>query len=525
MPKTRNLTVYLLKEGFNHTNTLIEDHDLELIETATNIPDGSVLYVLDKQANPAWWKSFFGIQKPLLQALKGALLFHPYGDRTFAFSFGHVSQKMKSNAYEYDFGITVTLNAVDPDKLKSTDTVEPGETRRQRTQLPLDSSLSAFKFDGRTTMLKGVTGKTTEEYSDVVKSVTGAHSLKVRAPIEVDGFDDLCDFLLELYTSTEYRELFPDVDNVKVVRDPDTISVLDQMLLQEVRSGSDEVELMVPDIINYFDNVYCKFRGLGKSDQYDEVLLESYHDYLSARDVEPADIELADVKKHQLTMVNENGFVSGEAYSIYNSVVMSAVSDGKSYHICEGNWYEVDGDYISEIEGFVDAFFEDCDLPAYDHDNEAHYNDSVADELDGICLDKTDISLPGQSQVEPCDVLLDFDERRDFVHVKRSTLSSGLSHLFNQGLNSYELLKKQPASLAKLKDIVASKSDDETADKVISDFELKKLRLTFAVVTHKDGGLKSQAFPLFSKITAYRTFTELKAYDVQARIILVADDS
>lgn len=525
MSKTRNLTVYLLKEGFDHSNTLIDDHDLELIENASNIPNESVLYVLDKQANPAWWKNFFGIPKPLLQALKGALLFYPYGDRTFAFSFGHVSQKMKSNAYEYDFGITVTLNAVDPDKLKSTDTVEPGETRRQRTQLPLDSSLSAFKFDGRTTMLKGVTGKTTERYSDVVKSVTGAHSLKVRAPIEVEGFDDLCEFLLELYTSKDYRKLFPDVDNVRVVRDPDIIGTLDQLLLREVRNGSDEVELMVPDIINYFDNVYCKFRGLGRSNQYDEVILESYLEYLSARGVDPADLELADVKKHQLTMVNESGFVSGEAYSIYNSIVMSAVSDGKSYHICEGNWYEVDGDYVSEIEEFVDAFFEDCDLPAYAHDNEADYNDSAANELGGICLDKTDISMPGQSQIEPCDILLASEDNRDFVHVKRSTLSSGLSHLFNQGLNSYELLKKQPASLNKLKAIVASKSDDETADQVLTDFESKKLRLTFAVVTHKDGGLKSRAFPLFSKITAYRTFTELKAYDVQARIVLIADAS
>ena len=309
-------------------------------------------------------------------------------------------------------------------------------------------------------MLKGVTGKTTAEYSDVVKSVTGAHSLKVRAPIEVDGFDDLCDFLLELYNSTNYRELFPDVDNVKVVRDPDTVRELDQILLQEVRDGSQEVELMVPDIINYFDNVFCKFRGLGKSDQYDEVLLENYQDYLSARGVDPAEIALEDIKKHQLTMVNENGFVSGEAYSVYNSIVMSAVSDGKSYHICEGNWYEVDGDYISEIEGFIDQFFEDCDLPAYEHDNEAHYNDSVATDLGGICLDKTDISLQGQSQVEPCDILLAFDDSRDFVHVKRSTLSSGLSHLFNQGLNSYELLKKQPASLVKLQQIIVSKSDE-----------------------------------------------------------------
>ena len=69
-----------------------------------------------------------------MQALKGALLFHPYGNRTFAFSFGHVSQKMKSNAYEYDFGITVTLNAVDPDK-----TQKHRYRRAWRNSTPKDS--------------------------------------------------------------------------------------------------------------------------------------------------------------------------------------------------------------------------------------------------------------------------------------------------------------------------------------------------------------------------------------------------
>lgn|SRR5258708_275302 len=77
-----------------------------------------------------------------------------------------------------------------------------------------------------------------------------------------------------------------------------------------------------------------------------------------------------------------------------------------------------------------------------------------------ICLDETDISPTGQSQIEPCDLLTDADETAVFYHIKRSTLSSQLSHLFNQGMNAIEAVKIEPQSLGKLIELIRSFAHD-----------------------------------------------------------------
>ncbi len=46
MAKSRNFSVYLLKEGFDARNSLKEDHSLVLLEEAdTSIPAGGMMYL------------------------------------------------------------------------------------------------------------------------------------------------------------------------------------------------------------------------------------------------------------------------------------------------------------------------------------------------------------------------------------------------------------------------------------------------------------------------------------------------
>ncbi len=45
MAKSRNFSVYLLKQGFNAENALKDEHNLSrLTEEETNIPEGGVMY-------------------------------------------------------------------------------------------------------------------------------------------------------------------------------------------------------------------------------------------------------------------------------------------------------------------------------------------------------------------------------------------------------------------------------------------------------------------------------------------------
>jgi uncharacterized protein (TIGR04141 family) len=118
MSKSRSFSIYLLKEGFDSSNALKDDHKLDDEIVGERLPENATLYILDNQPTPPWWKSYFGIQQPLTQSLKGAIIFLPVGNRTFAITFGHVYHNLHEASYEYDFGLRVTLNCLDPDKLK-----------------------------------------------------------------------------------------------------------------------------------------------------------------------------------------------------------------------------------------------------------------------------------------------------------------------------------------------------------------------------------------------------------------------
>jgi uncharacterized protein (TIGR04141 family) len=159
MSKTRSFSIYLLKEGFDANNALEEEHELDDEVVADFLPPGASLFVHDRDPHPPWWKDYFGIKKTLSLASKGALIFLPVGKRCFALCFGHVAHNLKDTSYEYDFGLKVTLNCVDPNELKSTDSLEPGVGRRQRTQLPVGSDLTLFDFDRDSSILRRLTGK------------------------------------------------------------------------------------------------------------------------------------------------------------------------------------------------------------------------------------------------------------------------------------------------------------------------------------------------------------------------------
>jgi uncharacterized protein (TIGR04141 family) len=139
MGKSRSFSIFLLKPDYTSENALKEEHGLDSRVFAGAIPEGAVLFVLDNEPHAPWWRGYFGIRKRLDQLTKGALVFVPVNDRWFALSFGHVAHNLREDAYEYDFGLRVTLNSVDPGALKSTDALEPGIGRRQRTQVPIGS--------------------------------------------------------------------------------------------------------------------------------------------------------------------------------------------------------------------------------------------------------------------------------------------------------------------------------------------------------------------------------------------------
>jgi uncharacterized protein (TIGR04141 family) len=528
MTKARSFSIYLLKEAFAGPFALKDDNKLEAGVASDQLPEGASLYILDSAPKIPWWKTFFGVQKEMWQVSKGALVFLPAGGRWFALCFGHVAHNLKDTSYEYDFGLRVTLNCVDPEKLKSTDILEPSGAKRQRTQLPTVADLTFFDVDSDSTILKSLTGKVKKEHEEVFKHATGSSNIRISSSATPPELVALCEKLLTLYADDTYKTAFPDIQNISPVRDPAIIAQLNEKLVTGLRDKDDSLSLSVPKIVDYADALWGTFTGVGTGEVYDDIFIARYYEYLEKAETNLATISLEDIKKHQLLLTDEDGANVRDRQSIFRCLIFDTLldADGQSYHLCEGNWYSVDADYVTKLSTFLDPLCKDIALPSFNHNDEGAYNlAAAAASPDRLCMDKLSIAPAKQKQLEPCDVYEIADGKAVLHHVKISTLSAQLSHLFNQGTNSVNLLRSEPESMAKMKAIIADKVEPARLDEFQKPLDDDNLKVIFGIITHKNKEDKSKNLPLFSRITLMRCMKELKRMSIEAEYGFIDDQS
>jgi uncharacterized protein (TIGR04141 family) len=522
--KTRSLSIFLLKEGIGHANALVEDHRLGEPVIGATIPNGSVLYVFDGPRREPWWKMYFGITQELLQSSKSALMFLPASGRTLAVCFGHVAHNLRDDSYEYDFGLKITLNCVDPKKLKNTDVIEPGAARRQRTQVSVDSDLTFFDFESDSTVLRSLTGAVKSEYSDLIRNVTGSSNVRISSKVRVGDLGKLGERLLELYDRDDYKTSFPEVQNVTPVRDPQQIRQLDESLLVALRAQSTDVLLAVPEMVEYNDSFWISFAGAGKSELHHEVYQELYYDYLSSNGFAFRDLDRDGLSKHKLTLLNDDNTLK-TAFSMYKCLIFDTrlTNEAAVFHLMEGNWFRFEDDYIKRISAALEPFVETAVLPDCAVYLEGDYNIAATSALGAaVCLDKTNMSPRGQTQVEPCDVLAEIDETAVFVHVKFSTSSSQLSHLFNQGSNSMQLLKSVDDAARRLEGVIVEKAASPALAARFNHLIAQgKYRVQYGIVTHKDPSNGVENLPLFSRLSLARATRSFRAMSVPVSVSFI----
>jgi uncharacterized protein (TIGR04141 family) len=528
MAKTRSFSIFLLKEDFDASNALKEDNDLRSDFVGDSLPEGAILFVLDNNPRPPWWRSYFGLQQDISQASKGALVFVPAKGRWFALSFGHVSHNLKDTSYEYDFGLRVTLNCVDPDKLKSTDILEPSGAKRQRTQLPVDSDLTFFDFDRDSTILKSLTGRVRDAHKELFKHATGASNIRISSDAPSEGLSDLCGSLLDLYRDDAYKAAFPDIQNIAPVRDPVVIERLNDKLVEAFRSKDDGLSLSIPEIQNHGDELWGTFSGVGSGKVYDDIFLDRYYEYLAEAKVELGAIGVPELKRHNLILTGEDGHGVRDRFTIFKCLIFDTTLDvGKrTFHLCEGNWYLIDTDYVAKLTDYLDPLCKETSLPNYAHANEGDYNEETSKTSASlVCLDKSNIAPKGQKQVEPCDIYEIVDGKAVLHHIKISTLSAQLSHLFNQGTNSVKLIRAENDAMVNLTELISAKVDADKADAFVAPLKAGQIRVAFGIVTHKPKDEKSKNLPLFSRISLMRCMKELKVMGIEAEFGFIKDDT
>lgn len=521
---TRSMSIYALKPGVTVEDCLRADHDyIETEKHSSSIPDLRVFIKRGKQDAP-WWKHYLSLDEELLQGSNSAAAFVPSGKRIMVLTFGSGQFLLRDDSFEHDFGTRVVLNAVDPRKLKSTETLDPDSSQRRRTQIPYDGDLALLSFAGDASVLKSLTGKARPKYNDLVRSVTGASSLRVTTPAQPSDLKRLLSRLRKLYKSDAFLKTFPDVAKIRPITDPKVVESLDQQLASAIFDLSAPVVLTVPDILDYKDETFVQFSGRGISDVFDDVYVKHYREYLEAHDVDPVSFGV-EALKHDYLVLLDGSHAQRQRWSIYKSLVFEVTDDpAYTYHFSDGSWFKVSTDLIISLRNDIDPFWIDANLPDHEWTSEGKYNEEVSNQINAVCLDRTNVSQKGQTAVEPCDILRTDSEMPEFVHVKIGTSSTNLSHLFNQAANAAELLRTAEQARQKLTRLIEKKSDADTAASVSKAVAEDRFSVAIAIVSHKrTPEKKSDNLPIFSRISLRRALRALEAMRVPVTIQMVPD--
>lgn len=521
MKKTKPISIFLLKKDFNVISPIKSDYVKKLI--ANPLSTGEKFYLLKSSNNEPWWKDYLGLQVSLCQGLNCGLLLISAAGKSFAICFGNIAYVLDENLYEHDFGWKTTLNLLG-DKIKAAEYTNTNSLSKNRTQYPSIQEWTQMDLDKNTDIIQRIEGKIEDKYKDLVSSACGTDSLRVQMKKDFAELPDLCAELYKIYQKDDYRGKFPKIDNIRQVSDPDILKQLDDSLLDALKSKNPNVFLTFPKMLKDSSEAFFKYKLNRKSERYNDLDIVDFYTLLNGN---LGTLEKQDFQKFAIILCNENEDIIDQA-PLKKCLIFDTKLQSETYIFNEGIWYHANDDYIACISQELDELFKNYALMPFDNTcvengklSEGVYNDRVGQSGQGyVCLDRANIAPDGQGNVEPCDLFsIDNSGNPTFIHVKRSTHSSMLSHLFNQGLVSVDLLRSVPESFNKLERLATEKLEHAFA------INNGRFHVIFAIITNKDARKKSTNLPLFSRLTLYRVYRELVRHNCDVNITYILDSS
>ena len=497
--KQVSLTMHLLRDGVTVDGCIADDNALQEHEITMDGLVGKV-FVKSRVPTPPWWVGYID---PLVTgnltavnsgAMSGVVVLQ-VKDRVVAFSFGRGRHLLKRETIELDFGLKTALNAMDPDKLRSLDLRTYEEVAvMSRKQVSRSTNQGPFAIDTFRDVLTAVVGAPTD--ASLGKRIIGRDSIVLTQAIEASELASVASTLLDLYSLDSYKSQFAWIDRVKRVRDDDVVDELDKILGAELGATvpSPLLYLAPPEIL-YWDNVE-HFRY---SNQYKK-------DYATFADLDLATwiglptrskaSLLERSRQDQALVVRQGATDAVPVGRIYDCIVFEAEHQGARYALLAGEWFALDTDFVDEINKQVDAVAVCSETfpPVNDGEKEAAYVERASKALADYCVldQKTVMIGGGHSSIEVCDLL-----RKDgmFVHAKKRSASSTLSHLWAQGAVSARTLKSSDEFRSKAVD----KVPPEFAGLFGAAPETDQFELVYLILGADSAAPVSQ-LPFFSKV-------------------------
>lgn len=522
-PKTRKekLSIYLAKPGVG--GDVAKAINLEKSKPAIemDIPGlEATLYVKKEPPKPPppWTKLFtehqdlpediFGGRKAV-----GAALAVKLNESLFVLTFGTGFHLLKNESIERDFGLRVTLNSVDPDKLRSLDKASYDHNPlNSRTQSSVDLGVFDLEVDSEMDMLYAVTGASTVPTFGT--HVTGRDALTLVLEVNLKGLKDV---LLESFSRYEKSlpKEFEWVENIQRVKDKELQDVLD-LELDDIlaRNEFKNMWLGEPEIIDWESQVGYSFDIYQNTPRHVVLNIEDLIQYFKKKGFSLTSENL----KSQAVHINDSEYSSVKKWSAYRCLYAELSSGKENYILRNGQWFIVNTDFVESINKYLEGFDPyDFEFPTYAHDREDDYNEFVTNMHDNIeLMDKKFVKIGGPyDKLEFCDLIKDSSE---FIHVKYYRSSSTLSHLFSQGFVASEAFIGDSGFRNRLNQKLPDSTKLACTD---SRPDPSSYRVVYAIATNKN---VPKELPFFSKVTLKNALKTLKTLNYSVSVTAIDVD-
>lgn len=482
-----------------------------------SIPKVGTLYYTQSYKNPPQWLKLFDIldnieKRKLFNSSTRAVLIVEESNRRFALAFGYGRYLLQEGAVEPRFGLRLTLNIMERESLRSIDTVSISSVPLHSKQLlSRRGSISDFGLNFDEDLVRAVAGKAADETFG--STVAGADVFATTIACELG---DLKPFLRKCLTQSrrkQYLELAPWIDDVQEVSDRPLETALDERLISQVaEDDTDKIWLAVPEVVDWSDIGGFRYTDDDEEESEDDMSLSGFLNSFQRH----GELSLNHFKRRSIYAVRAASGAYPIEWSAYRCLYAEIEYERRRYLLTGGVWYEIDSDYVSEIEEAYRSIPEaGLALPPYvtsrytgigEGRGEAGYNHDLvlADAANRLLLDRKLIPHGGgRSTIEFCDVLT---RSRQLIHIKRYGGSSSLSHHFEQGAVSSELFRQDHMFREKVNELLPTpyKLSDPQIPPRDNEYEI-----VFVVINNTDRELD---LPFFSKITLRATARRLQAY-------------
>jgi uncharacterized protein (TIGR04141 family) len=378
--------------------------------------------------------------------------------------------------------------------------------------MPRRSKLSDFEINCITDTLDKVVA--TPQDDDLFSgTITGDDKLSFTTDESMRSVKAQLEYILDRYEDDAYKKRYPWIDHVVPVSSKEVKRRLESAAVEMLNNHNSALWTAPPELIERWDCIAgFKWSGCG-GELHNDILVEDI-----VATIGPI-TEFGQLQKKYVEAVDkEDSSRSLYKWSIAKCLIGEIDLDDEQYCASSGRWYRISRDYAKQVNDDYEhaECFDTSEFPQCEEDErEGDYNKRLAEcNSDYLLMDAKNITYGyGQSSIELCDILSNNDT---FIHVKHYGGSAPLSHLFNQGLNSAELVKNDSTFVEKANEKIHEQQGHDGHD--ISKGCVNQV--VYAIIS--EASSNPPRIPFFSRISYNQAAKRLQSMGIECKIGAIA---